>query len=306
MSVPRAYPPAIQKLDGGASGSWSGRGEWKLVVHTTETRGMPSYSAGDFAPHLTYWPARNTWTQHYRTNRPAESVRTFDNDQIYQIEIICYSDKSISDRVGGLWVGDLRDAHLARLAEFVEWLRGHGIPIQSVWPGRRALNYSQANAPGFRFTPQQFYDWPGILGHQHTPAPNTHWDPGAFPWERLISKLGGDMAQHPASSFGEFIKQHDIGEVPSWSPWDEYVAAGGSSVPRSGTWAYTRADIAWFWSKWIEPLRKKVAVVDAANRALGRSVDALETRLAALENKPPGSVELVTETVEVVKKVRIL
>ena len=83
MSVPRAYPPAIQKLDGGASGSWSGRGEWKLASHTTETRGMPSYSSGDFAPHLTYWPARNTWTQHYRTNRPSESATLRDSGEAH-------------------------------------------------------------------------------------------------------------------------------------------------------------------------------------------------------------------------------
>ncbi len=299
MSVPRAYPPAIQKLDGGASGSWSGRGEWKLVVHTTETRGMPGYTSGDFAPHLTYWPARNTWTQHYRTNRPAESVRTFDNDQIYQIEIIAYSNRPIADRYGGLWIGDISDAHLARLAEFVEWLRRNGIPIQSVWPGKRALSYSQANAPGFRYTPGQFYDWPGVLGHQHTPAPNTHWDPGAFPWERFIAKIGGNMADHPASSFGEFVNKHDIGEVPSWSPWDQYVAAGGSTVPKSGTWAYSRADIAWFWKKFIVPLQQQTAVQ-------ARELDDLDARITALESVPPGTVQLETETVEVVKKVRIL
>ncbi len=314
MAVPRLYPLAIHKMDGSGVGEWSGRGAWKVVIHTTETRGMPRYSDGALAPHLTFWPARGTVTQHSTLRRPSESVRAFDDDQIYQIEVICYSAHSVADRVGGLRVGDLTVDHLRPIATFVEWLVGKGVPVQTVWPGKRALSSSQANAAGFRMTSSEFFQWPGLLGHQHTPAPNTHWDPGAFPWEKLIDLLGGpDMAEHPASSYGRFIDGHDIGEVPSWSPWEEYVAAGGSSIKTSGTWAFTRADIAWVWSKFIDPLRKRTIIQATEIAALDRSIDALEAanvalarRVVALESAPPGSIEIETEKVEVVKGVRIV
>jgi hypothetical protein len=231
--------------------------------------------------------------------RPAESVRVYDDDEIYQIELVCYSSKPTADRVSGLWVGNLTDAQLRPVADFVRWLRSKGEPIQIAWPGRRALSYSEANAAGFRFTRQEFYNWPGLLGHQHVPE-NTHWDPGAFPWERLIRLIGGNDMSHPAESFNEYVAGHDIGEVPSWSPWDQYVAAGGSSVRESGTWAFTRADAAWFWSRWIVPLQSKIG-------ALESKLDALEARLAAVESGGGngGGIVLETDTIEVVRSVRV-
>lgn len=286
MTVPAKYPPAIQKMDGSGSGVWSGRGEWKLIVHTTETRGMPGYSNGAYAPHLTYWPLRRTWTQHSTLKRPAEAIRSYDDDQAYQIEAICYSSRTIANRVGGLWVGDLTDIHLADLAAFPNWLIDRGLPLQRVWPGRQALSYSEANADGFRYPVQAYLEWPGLLGHQHTPFPNTHWDPGAFPWPRFMALLRKDNMDHPYSSHTDFRKDHDIGEVPSWSPWDEYVAAGGSSLPESGTWGFTRADMAWVWHKFIRPLAEQ-------NNDLRARVAELERDQAA--GGGPTMDEIVTE-----------
>jgi hypothetical protein len=62
-----------------------------------------------------------------------------------------------------------------------------GIPAR--WPGTQAFSASQANAPGFRFEVEAFHRFAGLLGHQHTPSPNDHWDPGAFPWQKLMDRL---------------------------------------------------------------------------------------------------------------------
>ena len=196
MTVPAAYPPADQKLDGTAPGAWSGVGEWKLCLHTTETTGVPGYSDGDLAPHLTYVPATRKWVQHYPLTRPSESLRTFDNDQIFQVEIVCYSAKHIADgRSSRLWVGELENHHLHDLADFTTWLMGH-VPIDPVWPGKQALSWSQANSPGFRYTADELHAFGGILGHQHVTA-NTHWDPGAFPWTDYINLLEDTMPLTP-------------------------------------------------------------------------------------------------------------
>ena len=186
--IPNLYPPARAKLDGTGTGSWSQRGRWKIVIHTTETRGIPGYDGGQFAPHVTYWPKHRTWTQHFEFSRPAEAIKNFDDDRVIQMETICYSDKRKGDEVGGLWVGHLTDQHLDDLGTFLRWVMRH-LDIPARWPGKQAFSHGEAKAAGFRFTESEFLDFGGLLGHQHTPAPNDHWDPGAFPWERLLARL---------------------------------------------------------------------------------------------------------------------
>ena len=187
--IPDLYPLARAKLDGRlGSGRWSNRGEWKLLLHTTEGRGMPEYNKGEFAPHVTYWPLHRTWTQHFKFGRPAGAIKSFDDDQVIQVEMICFSDKRKADEFGGLWVANLADEHLDDVAAFALWVMGH-LDIPARWPGVQALTSSQSNAPGFRFDKEAFRAFGGLLGHQHTPPPNDHWDPGAFRWQEFINRL---------------------------------------------------------------------------------------------------------------------
>lgn len=188
MPLPDLYPPARPKLDGVGQGIWSTIGEWKILLHTTETRGVPGYQNGALAPHVTYWPKFRTWTQHFKFSRPSEALVAFDNDMVIQVEMICYSAKNIADEVGGLWVGDLTNEQLEDVAAFCRWVMSH-VPVKPYWPNKQAFSYSQANAAGFRMTAGQFYIFNGVMGHQHAPPGNVHWDPGAFPWAKFMPLL---------------------------------------------------------------------------------------------------------------------
>lgn len=197
MAIPEYYPLAQKRMLGEAEGSWSGKGKWKLCLHTTETEGVPDYDSdndattGELAPHLTYYAAKRTWVQDYKLTRPSESLRTYDNDHVFQVEIICYSAKSIADaKASRLYVGNLSENNYLDLVTFTKWLMKY-VPIQAVWPGKQATSYAQANAAGFRYSAPAFYNFNGILGHQHVPA-NTHWDPGAFNWKKYIALLKED------------------------------------------------------------------------------------------------------------------
>lgn len=190
--VPAYFPGAVRRMLGEAPGQWSGHGEVKLVVHTTETSGLPDYDpddddiTGELAPHLTYMPKTREFVQDYRMNRPSESLRTFDDDQVWQLEIACYSQRSITiGRPWRIWVGDLKHHHYEDIATLPIWLSKF-VDLKFQWPGRQALSYAEANAPGFRFSADEFWNYGGLLGHQHTPSPNTHWDPGAFNWNLLM------------------------------------------------------------------------------------------------------------------------
>lgn len=267
--IPAFYPGATQLMNGVGTGSWNQSGPWKLLLHTTESRGVPGYDGGQLAPHLTWNPVLGRWYQHFPFTRPAESLHTFDNDMVIQVEMICYSAKNIADQYGGLWVGALTDSQLNQLAGFCRWIMGHlGIP--DVWPKKQALSYGQANTTGFRMSAEIFRAWSGLLGHQHAPYPNTHWDPGAFPWHRFMPLL--QPAPTPVPGDDMTVEQFVTGLRAQPGQIDKLVDQGVIGIAPGGTTAQTKA----YWrGKLITPedpewLNFIVAVQTAA--ALGGSL----------------------------------
>lgn len=189
--LPSRYPPARWLGNGKSGGSYTG-GPWKIVLHTTETSGLPSYSGGYSAPHLTYDPRSRVWYQHTsllvaaRALRNASGGAQTNRDQALQVEIICYSDRSktvgYSNR---LWVGELPDTAYADLREFIDWA-SVVFGVKKRWRGKQAFSYAEANAPGYKFTQEEWDAWDGVCGHQDVPEGNTHWDPGALNWHLLM------------------------------------------------------------------------------------------------------------------------
>ena len=193
------YPPATWRGDGQSGGSYTA-GPWRLVLHTTETRTIPGYQDGATAPHLTYFPAARTWTQHTTLATAARALRNepggveTNRARALQVEIVAYSDLGIADRYGGLRVDQLSDGHKADLAAFVAWCHAE-FGVQLGWPGKVAASYSAANAPGFRMTGAQWLAFAAVCSHQHLPE-QTHWDTG-------IMDVGGiiDLAGSPEEDY---------------------------------------------------------------------------------------------------------
>lgn len=183
------YPKATWLGNGQSGGSYTS-GPWKVVLHTTETSGLPGYENGAYAPHLTYSPLTRAFYQHTSFLTAARALKNeaggvqTNRDSALQLEIICYSNKYIADTYNRLWVGDLSDENLADIREFLEWAHEwFGVKLE--WPGKRALSYSEANAPGFRMSGAEWDSFNGVCAHQHLPE-NVHWDTGALDWSKLI------------------------------------------------------------------------------------------------------------------------
>ncbi len=184
-----------QWLGNGLSGGSITGGPHKIVLHTTETRGVPGYNAGRSAPHVTYYPALRKFYQHTSLLKSARALRNLsggtetNRDSVIQLEIVCYSQKSVADKYassGAIWVGDLTSEHLDDIRGFMHYVATEfGIPWQ--WPERQAFSYAQANASGFRMTGDEFDNYSGIMAHQHVPE-NTHWDTGALDWATLMAQ----------------------------------------------------------------------------------------------------------------------
>lgn len=221
------YPGATWKGDGRSGGSFIDV-PYRLVLHTTETEGLPGYAAGLTAPHITYDPRRREWTQHTEFDRAARALRNMtggvetNRARALQVEIICYSAKHIADDqpLERTWVGDLDDLAYADLNEFIRWA-GVEFGVQRIWPGRQAFNYDQANEPGFRFNGTDWYGFGGVCGHQHV-TENTHWDPGAIDWSKLMDGPNGEPNWDEVSDWAK----------PAWTAAHEAGLLTENSHPR--------------------------------------------------------------------------
>lgn len=188
---PSRYPKAVWLGNGVSGGSYTS-GPWKLVLHTTETAGVPNYNDGKYAPHVTYYPTKRRFYQHTDFSTAARALKNesggvqTNRDSAIQLEIVAYSDERMVDEYGGgrIKVSELRPEHLQDIREFIDWVCAE-FGVQKVWPGRQALSYSQANNGRFRMSPSEWDGFNGICGHQHLPE-NTHWDPGALNWNALL------------------------------------------------------------------------------------------------------------------------
>lgn len=187
------YPEATWLGNGRTGGSYRG-GPWKVVLHTTETENVPGYSSGKSAPHLTYVPATGEWFQHTSLLVAARSLRNgpdpvqTNRDSAIQLEIVCYSNAGLAEQSPNrLWVGDLNARQLDEIKRFLKWTNVE-FGVELKWPGRAALSYAEANAPGFRFSISQWDNWGGVCAHQHVPDSNQHWDTGALDWGYLFDE----------------------------------------------------------------------------------------------------------------------
>jgi hypothetical protein len=194
-------------------------------LHTTETEGVPGYDGGASAPHLTYDPGARVWYQHTDLGTAARALRNVsggvetNRHRALQVEIVCYSDRGVAtdDPSDRTWVGDLDELAIGDLQAFLGWCLGtYG--IEPTWPGRAALSYSEANAPGFRLTYSEWEHFGGVCGHQHVPE-NDHWDPGALDWAALMGGVGNVTGPNGEPNWNE---------VSTWAQkaWTDAYKAG--------------------------------------------------------------------------------
>jgi len=195
------YPAATWK--GGATTygpqPTHGDGSTALVLHTTETVGMPGFSNGDTAPHLVYDPRGRSWTQLAEFNRYVGTMKGHSsghwNCKAIQVEMLAYSDRNAAPATG-TWVGDFTGQHYADLAALFAWLVAEG------WVGlevtiQPAGGWKYGTSSPYRLTPSQYAAFSGLTAHGAVPG-NTHWDTGVLDLEYVYLLATGDNPPAPA------------------------------------------------------------------------------------------------------------
>lgn len=180
----------------------------KVVWHTTEGTGWPSYSGGSVAPHYTAYSDYSNETVRWRAHFPdrmnsralvnqAGGVQT-NLDGALQVEIVGTCDPS---RVG-IWKGDflkswaLETWQVEAFARFALYAKTeHGVPFAApaLWlkygkdsrvPGRVPASFGASPA---RMTGKAWDAFRGHCGHQHVPE-NHHGDPGGLQIDRILNR----------------------------------------------------------------------------------------------------------------------
>lgn len=200
---PKAKYLGNGKVYGNYVPAWNSTGFLpRLVWHTTETSSLPGYNNGAIAPHVTYDPKMRTFVQHAPFTGSVGALRDevggirTNRDGAMQIELICYSAKSVADQSPNrLWVGNLSDDALQDLAEFAYWLfEEWAIPL-ALHP--KTLLYTDGKAYGTKsLSRMSNSDWDyrtssagvwGWCGHRNVPE-NSHWDPGALNLTSILER----------------------------------------------------------------------------------------------------------------------
>lgn len=223
--MPDRYPPATWVGGATTYGPLPDHGKVNvsLVLHTTETKGVPSFGGGDTAPHLVYLPDTRAWQQWAEFDRYVGTMKGHSsgghgNCQALQVEIVAYSDRSAASQAGGLWVGDLLDAHYQDLADLYRWLMAQGLVGLDLTPTPDG-GWRYGTSSPHRLTPQQWDGFSGLTCHGAVPG-NTHWDTGVLDLEHIWLRATEEQQPWPC--------------IPDWW-WDtpryldqyEQVWAGG-------------------------------------------------------------------------------
>lgn len=165
----------------------------KLVLHTTETTGVPDYNNGAFAPHYTFNPKTLVWWYHGvpETHRVGTLVGSttagvLTNQLAIQVEIICYSDKNVADDLSTrLWVGNLSEAAKQELAKFFTYVRenyGVGTEVTPTPPG----GWKSGTGASTRLSKTEWLALAGLTAHGAVPG-NSHWDTGVLDLEYIAA-----------------------------------------------------------------------------------------------------------------------
>jgi len=146
----------------------------RLVWHTTEGYGLPSYVGSN--PHFTLDPKTGVLYQHQPVTGAARAlanasggVETNTRGAI-QVELIGFAAQTQT------WSDDT----YAEVAELARWIEKHcGVP--------RSCDVTFGGPPGQRMSADKWNAYSGHCGHQHVPE-NDHWDPGAFRIDKVLDR----------------------------------------------------------------------------------------------------------------------
>lgn len=179
--------PGFTHIDlGWSGGTYDETAHPKLCWHTTEgaTLAGAERAFRQYPPHIGVDPRTGERHQYVPLNRHSYALAGVecDDEYVIQVEVVGFAGQS------HLWP----DGVLAWLGrEVVRPIReAVGVPDTVISHGFRreggGIVLASSQSP-IRISLAQLRQFSGHLGHQHMPAPNSHWDPGGLPIHQILA-----------------------------------------------------------------------------------------------------------------------
>lgn len=185
--------PGYTRVNLGLSGKpFEYRHNPKGLLHSTEGTSLAGAEEAmrAYPSHLGYDYRTRDKHQYISLDLAAYSAMDeSDNDPIYQVELVGFAKDM---RYLPEWaLKNIAEDVIKPLADAVgipPQIIGHGFKdgLDNIYP------YLASPQSPIRISYAQLRAFTGWLGHQHLPAPDSHWDPGAINMSRLIALAYGD------------------------------------------------------------------------------------------------------------------
>jgi hypothetical protein len=187
-------PDAEKLILAGVTGGLMGSGPLKVMIHTTEGGSVDGAIVAykPYPPHMVASYEANRVVQHIPLDLHSYALKSddSDNDPLIQVEICGFAGSTNSwpdDKYR--WLAKHVLAPIYRLRPFE--LQG---PPQGFHGAGEGIVLASASSR-IRFTRAAWQNFGGIVGHQHAPAPDTHWDPGQLNIDLLLTFLRAEVSQ---------------------------------------------------------------------------------------------------------------
>lgn len=214
--------PAAQvrryRLDGGAMTG----GPPRIVLHTTETAGVPRYgdpAGANSAPHFTVTPDGSV-LQHHPISRAARALRNVSGGvQTNRQGLHCVQVEIVGWAKNG---SNLPAAQAAALRRLVAWARaetGADARFRSISRGGHCYGVTSP----CRMTVREWIELDGVCGHQEVPE-NAHWDPGAFDVATVLTDHHEEETAMQRGDRGNAVRKIQLA-LKAWNP-DAIPSAG--------------------------------------------------------------------------------
>jgi hypothetical protein len=165
----------------------------KVVVHTTEGSTLAGAEAAfrAYPPHLGYDPVRRLRHQYVSLDRSSYALRNSEAEDDYAIQVEVVGFANATHTWSNVLLRNFAEDVIMPLEEAI------GVP-------RRHLRFYRAGEGGIvlaskyspiRLSPAAWRAYSGWVGHQHSPNPDEHWDPGGFLMDRAFAFVPGKQAQ---------------------------------------------------------------------------------------------------------------
>jgi hypothetical protein len=195
-----------------------GQTDVAVVLHTTETAGMPGYGEGSRAPHYTYSPRFRTFYKHaeptdgYVGTLRGHTRGGHGNCKAIQLEIIAYSDWPASQIYStGIFIGDLTDDNYEDLGRWVAWAKEQG-GVGNSYTKEPPGGWLAGSGSQYRMTTSTWQHYSGLTVHGAVPL-NTHWDTGVLDIERIHNAGGMHMYWSWANEMFDLFTNEEIQDL---------------------------------------------------------------------------------------------